>query len=155
MFALRKRFTILLALVLVFCTTTGCEEEDYEVAAKSIRSLTALTMTEVFAKNPTLIAPVCVMAKLNRDAIINREIDPVQANLALESVIAEIKGLDEDDAHMVKQLFAVILPMLDPPDEPVLKEPYYSFMIAFYNGLLDSCKLEDATSGSVPTSYAI
>lgn len=152
---IKKTLISLLAIVVVLCTTTGCEEEDYEVAAKSLRSLTSFTMTEVFAKNPTLIGPVCQVAKLNKEAIVTREVDPVKAQAAIDTVIAEMRNLDEEDIQRVKQLLSVMLPMLDMPDEPVLKEPYISFLLAFYDGILDSCRIEQDLITSIPASYAI
>lgn len=134
---------------------SACDEDDYELISKGIRSATAFAFSEVLKKNPHLLAPVCSIAQVNKDLILDRELNTTDAANAMDSVLEALKGMDEESKESIKQFWATIVPLINLPEDKLLKDPQLMYVLSFYNGILDVCKIEQDLAVSHAIFYKI
>ena len=137
-----------LCLILAFCVGIfACEEPDPETVAKIIKSATTVAFGKVLDNNPELTDTFLVFALINKEIIIERTIDPEKAKELMYDILEFCRDMEEEDQQLVLTLFNTILPLIELPEEGLLKEPQRTYMISFFSGIQMAAENKRAIEG--------
>lgn len=135
---LKSSLLVILSLGILSFGLTGCEEIDVTTVAKIIKGATSVAFTTILDKNPEFEDTFYAFAQLNKRIMIDREVDTELATRLMTDVLANFDKLDEDAKLIILTLFNTIIPMINLPDEGVVKEPQKTYLIAFYDGIIQA-----------------
>ncbi len=135
---LKSSLLVVLSLGILSFGLTGCEEIDVKMVAKIIKGATSVAFTTILDKNPEFEDTFYAFAQLNKRIMIDREVDTELATRLMTDVLANFDELDENAKIIILTLFNTIIPMIDLPEEGVIKEPQKTYLIAFYNGIIQA-----------------
>lgn len=145
-----KKVLAALMIPVFVLLATACEPPDNETIAKVIKAATAVSFEKIIDNNPELEDVFHRFAILNRQIIIDREIDVETAKRLMTDVLVNFKDLDPEAQSIILSLFNTIIPLIELPDEGVLQEPQKTFVIAFYNGIIQAVETRKAIKADEP-----
>ena len=154
---LKSSLLVVLSLGILSFGLTGCEEIDVATVAKIIKGATSVAFTTILDKNPEFEDTFYAFAQLNKRIMIDREVDAQLATRLMTDVLANFDELDEDAKLIILTLFNTIIPMIDLPEAGVVKEPQKTYLIAFYNGIIQAVETKRAFREDVipPISWEV
>jgi len=139
----RRSLLPILLFVLAFCFT-ACDPPSNEVIATVIQSASAVAFDRIIENNPELEDTFYVFAKLNKQIMVDRVVDAELAKRLMTDVLTDFQGLDADAQIIILTLFNTIVPLIELPDEGIIKEPQKMFLIAFYDGIIQAIDMKRA-----------
>lgn len=142
-----KKVLVALMIPVFVLLATACEPPDDATIAKVIKAATAVSFEKIIDNNPELEDVFYRFAILNRQIIIDREIDVETAKRLMTDVLVNFKDLDPETQGIIVSLFNTIIPLIELPDEGVLQEPQRTFVIAFYEGIIQAVETRKAIIG--------
>ena len=142
---------ILLFLTLgIFCLgLTSCEEPDTVTIAKIIKATTSVAFDRIINNNPELEDTFYAFAQLNKQIMIDREVNVELAKQLMTDVLGNFPNLDDDAQMIILVLFNTIIPLIELPEEGIIQEPQKTFLIAFYDGIIQAVETKRATREDV------
>jgi hypothetical protein len=152
----RRSLLPILLFVLAFCFT-ACDPPSNEVIATVIQSASAVAFDRIINSNPELEDTFYAFAVLNKQIMVDRTVNAELAKRLMTDVLANFEDLDEDAQMIIVTLFNTVLPLIELPDEGVIKEPQKMFLIAFYDGIIQAVDMKRAIRDSVvpPISWEV
>lgn len=137
---IRRSILVILSLGILSFGLTGCEEIDVEMVAKIVKGATSVAFTTILDKNPKFEDTFYAFAQLNKRIMIDREVDVELATRLMTDVLGSFDELDENAKLIILTLFNTILPMINLPEQGVVQEPQRTYLIAFYDGIIQAVK---------------
>ncbi len=136
--------------------SSGCEPET-DTVVMIIKSATSIAFDRVLVNNPDLEDTFYAFAKLNKGIIIEGEVDADIAKRLMTDILISFDDLDDDYKTIILTLFNTIIPMIELPDEGPIKEPQKSFIIAFFDGIMQAVEMRREFKDTVipPVSWEV
>lgn len=138
-----RRIALGIICLFLFVGIFACEIDD-DTISSVIQSTTSVAFTRILDNNPDLTDTFYVYAVLNKKMVIEREIDQELARGIVSDILMKAKDLEDSDRELVLTLFNTILPLIQLPEEGVLKERQKKFFVAFLNGMIQACETRRA-----------
>ena len=153
---LKKILLTILLCIFALCMF-GCEPPSNETIATVIQGASAVAFDRIINSNPELEGTFYAFAVLNKQIMVDRTVNAELAKRLMTDVLVNFKNLDEDAQMIIVTLFNTILPLIELPDEGVIKEPQKMFLIAFYDGIIQAVEMKRALRDNVvpPISWEV
>jgi hypothetical protein len=138
-----KRSLMIVLLLLFAFGLPACDEDDYDTVAKLIEQTSAVAYNEVVAKNPDMEKPLGDLARFSIQMIDSQPIDVLQAKKLLYSALNGFTTLDESDKRIIVDMFSIVIPLIDLPQDGTLQKPQRMFVRAFFQGVLNAVEIKE------------